>query len=85
MFVDKSSHSVSAILTQTGPNDVELPVAFASTKLNKTQTAWSTIEREAYAALYGLQRYRNFIFGSEVVVHSAVSYTHLTLPTIYSV
>ena len=70
MFVDAGSYAVSAILTQTGPNGTELPVAFASAKLNKTQSAWSTIEREAYAALFGLQKYRNFIFGTEVTVHS---------------
>ena len=39
-------------------------------KLNATQSAWSTIEREAYAALVALQKYRNWIFGSEVTVHS---------------
>ena len=64
LFVDASAHSVSAILTQTGPDGTELPVAFSSTKLNKTQAAWSTIEREAYAALLGLQKYRKWIFGA---------------------
>ena len=34
------------------------------------QCAWSTIEREAYAALMALQKYRNWIFESEVTVHS---------------
>ena len=47
-----------------------LPIAFASTKLNATQSAWSTIKREAYAAWMALQKYRNWIFGSEVTVHS---------------
>ena len=70
LFVDASNFAVSAILTQTGLDGTELPVAFSSAKLNKTQSAWSTIEREAYAALYGLQKYRNFVFGSEVVVYS---------------
>ena len=70
LFVDASGFSTSAILTQTGPNGTELPIAFSSTKLNATQCAWSTIEREAYAALMALQKYRNWIFGSEVTVHS---------------
>ena len=43
---------------------------FSSNKLNATQSAWSTIEREAYAALMALQKYRNWVFGSEVTVHS---------------
>lgn len=70
LFVDASAFAVSSILTQTGPEGTELPVAFSSSKLTKTQSAWSTIEREAYAALLGLQKYRNWIFGSEVTVHS---------------
>ena len=70
LFVDASAFAVSAVLTQTGPNDVELPIAFSSTKLNATQSAWSTIEREAYAALIALQKYRNWIFGSKITVHS---------------
>jgi len=60
-------------LTQTGPDGTELPIAFSSTKLNATQCAWSTVEREAYTALMALmalQKYCNWIFGSEVTVHS---------------
>jgi len=70
LFVDASGFATSSILTQTSPEGTELPIAFASTKLNATQSAWSTIEREAYAALVALQKYRNWIFGSEVTVHS---------------
>jgi len=70
LFVDASGFSTSFILTQTGPDGTELPIAFSSTKLNATQCAWSTIEREAYAALLALQKYRNWIFGSEVTVNS---------------
>ena len=46
LFVDASLHTVSAVLTQTGDDGTELPVAFSSTKLSQAQTAWSTIERE---------------------------------------
>jgi len=70
LFVDTSNYANSAILTQTGPDGKEQPIAFSSMKLNATQSAWSTIEREAYAALVALQKYRNWIFGSEVTVHS---------------
>ena len=49
-------------------NGKELPVAFSSTKLNATQSSWSTIEREAYAALLALKKYRSWIFGTDVCV-----------------
>ena len=55
LFVDASGFSTSSILTQTGRGGTELPIAFSSTKLNTTQYAWSTIEREAYTALMALQ------------------------------
>jgi len=50
LFVDASGFLTSSVLTHTGPDGTELPIAFSSTKLNATQCAWSTIEREGYAA-----------------------------------
>ena len=70
LFVDASLHTVSAVLTQTGDDGTELPVAFSSTKLSQAQMAWSTIEREAYAVLVALKKYRNWIFGTQVTVYS---------------
>lgn len=70
LYVDASGQTVSSVLVQRDQDGVEVPVAFSSTKLSPTQQAWSTIEREAYAALLGLQKYRNWIFGSQVTVHS---------------
>jgi len=39
-------------------------------KLNETQRGWSTIEKESYALLWALQKYRNWIFKAEITVHS---------------
>jgi len=70
LFVDASLHTVSAVLTQTGDYGTELPAAFSSTKLSGAQMAWSTIEREAYAVLVALKKYRSWIFGTQVTVYS---------------
>jgi len=51
LFVDTSSFAYSAMLTQTNTEGVSVPVAFSNMKLTDTQQRWSTIEREAYAAL----------------------------------
>jgi len=40
LFVDASLHTVFAVLTQTGDDGTELPVAFSSTKLSQAQMAW---------------------------------------------
>jgi len=70
LFVDTSLHRVSAVVTQTGDDGTELPVSFSSTKLSQAQMAWSTFEREAYAVLVALKKYRSWIFGTKVTVYS---------------
>ena len=37
----------------------EKPIAFASAKLSSAQMAWSAIEREAYAVIFALRKFRN--------------------------
>ena len=46
------------------------PVAFASQKLTPTQKAWSAIEKEAYASIWALDKFRGWIFGQSVTLYS---------------
>src|SRR5208282_5035717 len=50
--------------------DRERPVAFASSKLTATQQNWATIEKEAYSALWALQKFKHWIFGNSVTLYS---------------
>ena len=64
-------------LSQLDKDGVEQRVAYASLKLSPTQCAWSVIEREAFAIVWALGRFRNDIFGSHVTVftdHNPLSY-----------
>ena len=70
IHVDTSNYIVGAVVSQSGENGGEKPIAFVSKKLNSTQQGWSAIEKESYAAMRALQKFRNWIFGAEVVVHS---------------
>ena len=70
VFVDASDYAVAGILCQTDEQGNERPIAFASRKLTYTQKAWATIEKEAYAALWSLQKYRSWLFGAVITVHS---------------
>ena len=70
LIVDTSSFAYSAVLSQTNAEGVSVHVAFSSMKLTDTQQRWSTIEREAYAALMALKKYRSWLFGAKVTVHS---------------
>ena len=45
IHVDSSNHWVGSYLAQPDANQKERPFAFISKKLNKTQQAWSTIEK----------------------------------------
>jgi len=70
IFVDASEKAVSGILTQQDTKKQYAPIAFFSQKLNDTQRKWSTVEREAYAVIVALRKYRSWLFRSVVRVHS---------------
>ena len=70
LLVDASNYAVAGVLTQPGESGANHPVAFFSWKLDKTQQGWSTVEKEAYAALKSLQRVKQWVFGRKITVHS---------------
>jgi len=80
---DASGKAVGATLGQLDEQGVEQPLAFASQKLSDTQISWSTIEREAYAVIWALNRFRDLIFGSRVLIfcdHNPLQYIRKCAP-----
>jgi len=74
---------VAGILSQTSVNGDEMPITFYSKKLNNTQKAWATIEKEAFAVLEALNRFRSWIFGYKIHVysdHNPLSYLTEAVP-----
>jgi len=59
LLVDASNIAVGCCLIQWTENRQEKPIDFASSKLTATQSAISTIEREAFAVIYALRKFRN--------------------------
>jgi len=59
--VDASQHTVSSAMTQIDEGGRHLPIAFSSTKLSEAQKFWSVIEKEAYAVLVALRKYRHWL------------------------
>jgi len=55
--VDASDYAVAAAVTQPDENSQPRSVAFASVKLSPTQSKWSTVEKEAYAAIWAFQKF----------------------------
>ena len=83
LHTDASGRAVGATLGQKDEKGVEQPLAFASQKLTPTQAAWSTIEREAYAVIWALNKYRDLIFGTRVTVccdHNPLQYIRECAP-----
>jgi len=70
LYVDASDYAVAGILTQPDAEFRDKPIAFYSAKLTPTQRNWATVEKEAYAALTALQKFRMWIFGAPVTVYS---------------
>jgi len=62
-----SGTAVGATLGQKDASGIKHPLAFVSQKLTTTQCRWSTTQREAYAIVWALGRFRDLIFGSSIV------------------
>lgn len=61
----------------------EHPLAFLSKKLAPPQTRWATIEREAYAIIWALQRLESWLFGATIKVvtdHYPLKFLALSTP-----
>ncbi len=83
LYVDASDHTVAGVLTQPGEDGIEYPVAFASMKLTPAQRAWATVEKEAYAALAALRRFRTWVWGTKLTIlsdHNPLSYLTESAP-----
>jgi len=77
LHTDASGTAVGAALGQKDASGIEHPLAFVSQKLTATQCRWTTIEREAYAIVWALGRFRGLIFGSRIVIfchHNPLQY-----------
>ena len=61
--VDASPFGLGAALLQN-----DQPVAFASTTLTETQTRYCQIEKETLAIQFGLEAFRQYVYGNCVVV-----------------
>ena len=66
LYTDASDRSIGACLTQqvydqSEKREIEKPIYFLSHKLSNTQTRWSTIEKEAFAIHYALQKLNHYL------------------------
>ena len=70
---DASAVQVACQLAQCDAVGNEHRIGFASQKLTSTQCSWSVIEREAYAIVWALNRFRNIIFSAPITVFTCAT------------
>ncbi|GBM19975.1 Retrovirus-related Pol polyprotein from transposon opus [Araneus ventricosus] len=76
IHTDASQFGIAACLSQKALGSLR-PFAYVNQKLSKSQQAWSTIEREAYAIVWSLKKFETLVFGSEIELytdHNTLSY-----------
>jgi len=83
LHTDASGYAVAAALGQMHEGKTEKPIAFASQKLSGSQLSWPIIEKEAYAIIWALNRFRDIIFGAHVTIfcdHNPLQYIRECAP-----
>lgn len=63
LAVDASPTGVGAVLSHEFNNGVERPIQFASRTLNETQQRYSQVDREAFAIIFGVQKFYQYVYG----------------------
>ena len=70
IYCDASHGAVGSELVQWNADGEEVPISFASSKLSGAQLSWAAVEKEAYAVIWALKKFRTWIFGSHITIFS---------------
>jgi hypothetical protein len=70
IYCDASNGAVGSQLVQWNDDGLEVPISFASSKLSGSQLLWAAVEKEAYAVIWALKKFRTWIFGSHITIFS---------------
>ena len=68
LYTDACDYAVGGILVQEGEDGVERVIQYVSHQRDPTQKRWATIEKEAYAIVYCLQKLRAYLWGARFTI-----------------
>ena len=66
---DASESGIGAVLLQE-QGEYKLPIAYASKKLLDREKRYSVIEKECYAIVWGVQKFKCYLYGKEFVLET---------------
>ena len=69
VYSDASDKGIGAVLVQSTDTG-DRPICFLSHTLNKTQQRWSIVEKEAWSALYAVEKWRTYLEGRPFTLYS---------------
>ena len=68
LYTDASEYAVGAILVQEYDTGVERVIQYISHSLPAAQRRWSSVEREAFAILYAINKLRPYLYGARFAI-----------------
>jgi hypothetical protein len=70
VYCDASNSCVGSVLVQEDEEGIERVIHYVSHQLNEVEQRWATVEKEAYAIIYALQKLRPYLYGSQFSIHT---------------
>lgn len=68
LATDASPFGVGAVVSHIMPNATEKHIAFASRTLNKAESNYAQIEREALSIVFGIRKFHQYLFGRRLML-----------------